>query len=73
MRALLILTLLLLSACSTMRDAAGKQREIAEKPPMTVGGEADTSATPEAKAGKPKPLPTGLGGDKTHGVTPPPQ
>lgn len=70
MRALAVI-LLLLSGCSTMREAAGKQREFAEKdyaisPPAATG--ASAAAPADAKEGKPAALPTGLGGDKANAI-----
>jgi hypothetical protein len=78
MRALLIATLLLLPACSTMREAAAKQREFAEKgvPGVTTAAAAEAAAPaePAAPANKAKALPEGLGGDKTNAAhLPPPQ
>ena len=78
MRALLIATLLLLPACSTMRDAAGKHRDIAESgiPGVSSAGAAEAAAAqaPEAPADKTKALPSGLGGDKANAAhLPPPQ
>lgn len=75
MRALLIVTLMLLPACSTMREVAGKQRDVAENgiPGVKSAGAAEAAAPAEAKqakATKAAPLPTGLGGDHTHGVPP---
>ena len=79
MRALLIVTLLLLPACSTMREAAAKQRELAEHgiPGVTTAAayEAANPAEPAAApADKTKALPEGLGGDKANAQhLPPPQ
>ena len=80
MRALLIATLMLLPACSTMRDAAGKHRELAEHgiPGVTTAAayEAANPTEPAAPpaADKTKALPSGLGGDKENAAhLPPPQ
>jgi len=78
MRALLIATLLLLPACSTMREAAGKHREFAETGlgNTTTAGAAEAAAaeSPAEPTDKTKALPAGLGGDKANAAhLPPPQ
>jgi hypothetical protein len=69
MRALVVI-LLLLAGCSTMRSAAGAQRDLAEKGiGVNTAAMAETQAPPApAPEGKPAPLPAGLGGDKANAI-----
>ncbi len=78
MRALLIASLVLLPACSTMRDAAGMHRDLAENgiPGVTTAAAAEAAAPaePAAATDKTQSLPQGLGGDKANAKhLPPPQ
>jgi hypothetical protein len=72
MRSLAVI-LLLLAGCSTMRGAAGAQRDFAEKgvginTAAATEAQAPADAAPAKKHGKDAPLPTGLGGDAAHAI-----